>query len=103
MWRPRWIASDRLVPKSLATYTGAPKEIRKMTGEDNKKRVHEVFKRLNKLNRSQIVFAAREFRLAGLRADAGSCYFHAGQRDFRNIELVVSSTTERSNYLLTIS
>jgi len=74
-----------------------------MSGKDSKKRAHEVFERLNKLSRSPIVVAAREFRLAGLSAEAGSCYFHAGLRDFRNIELVVSNTTEHSGYCLTIS
>ena len=73
-----------------------------MSGKDSKKRAHEVFERLNKLGRSPIVVAAREFELAGLIAETGSCYFHAGLRDFRSIELVVSKTTRRKEFLFTI-
>ena len=74
-----------------------------MSGKDSKKRTHEVFERLNKLSRSPVMLAVREFRRAGLKTEAGSCYFHAGLRDFQSIELVASSNSERSNYLLTIS
>ena len=74
-----------------------------MTGKDRNRSAHELVERLNKLSRSTIVAASREFRLAGLTAQAGCCYFHAGQRDFRSIELVASSSTKRNGYWFTIS
>ena len=74
-----------------------------MSGKEAKNRAQVVRKRLDKLSRAPVVAAAREFRLAGLTTAVGCCYFHAGLRDFRTIELVANSTIEQKDYRLTIS
>jgi hypothetical protein len=74
-----------------------------MSGQSKKKRADEVFERLDKLTRSQVVGAAREFRHAGLTTEVGRCYFHTGARNFQSIELVASNTSNHPSFHLTIS